>query len=406
MDAKTIATNNAPPKSAGRISKTIAYYVAFVALGLVAAALGPTLPGLAEHTQAHLSKISLLFTANAMGYLAGSLLGGRLYDRVPGHPVMAAMLMIMVAMMISVPLISLFWVLFTAFLILGLAQGALDVGGNTLLVWVHGDKVGPFMNGLHFFFGIGAFLSPIIIAQAVLRSGDIIWAYWALALPMLPVLAWLLRLPSPSLGDAPSNEPAEQANHRLVALIALFFFLHVGAEISFGGWIFTYAVAQDISSETLAAYLTSAFWGALTLGRLLAIPIAVRLRPSIVLRNSLVGCLLSMGIVLLWPKSLAAIWLGTLGMGLSIAAMFPTTVSLAERRMVITGQVTGWFFVGASLGGMSLPWMIGQLFESIGPQVAMSTIMAAMILALGVFAAIKWLTEGSRFSKRAGVLEN
>jgi FHS family Na+ dependent glucose MFS transporter 1 len=406
LDAKTTATNNAPPKSGGKISKTIAYYVAFVALGLVAAALGPTLPGLAEHTQTQLSRISLLFTANAMGYLAGSLLGGRLYDRVPGHPVMAAMLMIMVAMIVSVPLISLFWALFAAFLILGLAQGALDVGGNTLLVWVHGDKVGPFMNGLHFFFGIGAFLSPIIIAQAVLRTGDIIWAYWALALPMLPVLAWLLRLPSPSLGETPSSEPAEQVNHRLVALIALFFFLHVGAEISFGGWIFTYAVAQDISSETLAAYLTSAFWGALTLGRLLAIPIAVRLRPSIVLRNSLVGCLLSMGIVLLWPKSLAAIWLGTLGMGLSIAAMFPTTVSLAERRMVITGQVTGWFFVGASLGGMSLPWMIGQLFESIGPQVAMSTIMAAVILALGVFAAIKRLTEGSRFSKRAGVLEN
>jgi hypothetical protein len=34
---------------------------------------------------------------------------------------------------------------------LGMAEGALDVGGNTLLVWVHQEKVGPFMNGLHFF---------------------------------------------------------------------------------------------------------------------------------------------------------------------------------------------------------------------------------------------------------------
>ncbi len=52
----------------------------------------------------------------------------------------------------------------------------------------------------------------------------------------------------------------------------LFFFLYVGAEVGFGGWIFTYAVALDLGSETAAAYLTSAFWGALTFGRLLTIP--------------------------------------------------------------------------------------------------------------------------------------
>ena len=53
---------------------------------------------------------------------------------------------------------------------MGVAEGALDVGGNTLLIWVHRHKVGPFMNGLHFFFGAGAFLSPIIIAQTAVRS--------------------------------------------------------------------------------------------------------------------------------------------------------------------------------------------------------------------------------------------
>ena len=40
---------------------------------------------------------------------------------------------------------------------------------------------------------------------------------------------------------------------------------------------------------------------------------------------------------------------------LEVASIFPTTLSLAERHVTITGQVAGWFFVGASLGGMSLP---------------------------------------------------
>jgi hypothetical protein len=110
---------------------------------------------------------------------------------------MAMALIAMAAMMSLVPLMSLLWLLTGILLLLGMAEGVLDVGGNALLVWVHRDSVGPFMNALHFFFGIGAFLSPVIIAQAVLIRGDSSWGYWALALLIIPVAVWLLRLTSP-----------------------------------------------------------------------------------------------------------------------------------------------------------------------------------------------------------------
>jgi FHS family Na+ dependent glucose MFS transporter 1 len=179
-----------------------------------------------------------------------------------------------------------------------------------------------------------------------------------------------------------------RANPWLVILIALFFFLCVGAESSFGGWIYTYAVASGLSDKAVAAYLTSAFWGALTVGRLLAVALAMRLSPRSMLLIDLAGCLIGVGIVLAWPGSVAAIWLGTIGTGLSIASLFPTTISFAGSRMTITGQVTGWFFVGASLGSMSLPWLIGQLFESIGPRVTMLLIAADVMAAMGVFVAL------------------
>jgi FHS family Na+ dependent glucose MFS transporter 1 len=375
----------------GRISKTVGYYAAFVALGLVTASLGPTLPGLAENTRSQLGEISFLFTTRSLGYLLGSVLGGRLYDRRRGHPLMAAVLFVMAAMATLVPLIPLLWLLAVVLLILGMAEATVDVGGNTLLVWVHRHKVGPFMNGLHFFFGVGSFLSPIIIAQAVLIGGDIVWAYWALAVLILPAAVWLLRQPSPT---APATSPDDatgdlrQVNPLLVALIALFFFLYVGAEVGFGGWVFTYTVKLGLSHETAAAYLTSVFWGALTLGRLLAIPIAARIRPRSILLSDLAGCLASVGVILLWPNSLTALWLGAFGLGFAMASIFPTTISLAERRMAITGHVTSWFFVGASIGGMSLPWLIGQLFESIGPRAMMFAILVDLILAVGIFAAL------------------
>jgi FHS family Na+ dependent glucose MFS transporter 1 len=80
---------------------------------------------------------------------------------------MVAALAVMAAMAFVVPTLSLLSLLIVVLLVLGMAEGLLDVGGNTLLVWVHQPNVGPYMNALHFFFGLGAFFSPIIVAQAI-----------------------------------------------------------------------------------------------------------------------------------------------------------------------------------------------------------------------------------------------
>ncbi len=260
------------------------------------------------------------------------------------------------------------------------------MGGNTLMVWVHGKDVGPFMNALHFFFGIGAFLSPIIVAQAVIWSGDVTYAYWALAILILPVAFWMLRQPSPSPvieeGQQTSSAPA---NLTLVALICLFFFLYVSGESSMGGWVYTYATAMGLGDKVSAAYLTSGFWGALTIGRLLSIPLAARIKTSVLLWIDLAGVLVSLAVLVALPYSKVALWVGTMGTGLAMASVFPTMLALAGQRMAITGKVTGWFLVGASLGGMSTPWLIGQLFEPAGPRSAIWIISAAMVLAFGVY---------------------
>jgi len=71
-----------------------------------------------------------------------------------------------------------------------------------------------------------------------------------------------------------------------------------------------------------------------------------------------------------------------------MASIFPTTLTLAERRMTITGRVTGWFIVGASAGSMSLPWLVGQLFERTGPRAAMFVVFIALAAAALVIASI------------------
>jgi len=376
-----------------RLTQSVAYFTSFVALGIFAAALGPTLPGLAANTRTDLSSISILFSARSAGYLIGSFLGGRLYDRLPGHRVIAAGLGLMMVSLLATPVVSLLVLLAAVMLLGGIAEGAVDVGGNTLLVWVHRDKVGPFMNALHFFFGLGAFLAPIIIAQVVLMSGGITWAYWVLALLMLPPLIGIWSLPSPAPLISARDGKQTVTRPLLVAVIAVFCFVYVGAEVSFGGWIYTYAVATGLATQTTAAYLTSVFWGALTLGRLLAIPVAMRLSSRIILFSDLIGCLIGIGAILLWPSSEAVLWGGTFLVGFGMASVFPTMLSFAARRMTTTGTVTAWFLVGSSIGAMLMPWIIGQLFVPVGPQVVMLVIGIDLLLALGVFTALTLRTS-------------
>lgn len=379
------------------LNTTICYFAAFVALGLSHASLGPTLMGLAAQVGVGLVQISYGLSARAAGYLIGSVVGGRLYDRVKGHPVAATMLVLIAVGLTTLPMAPALAVLIVLLFAVGMAEGVLDVGVNTLIVWVHGRKVSPYMNALHFFFGLGAFVSPIIVAQAVASVGGLRTAYWVLAVLMLPVAAVIGRIPSPlptkpaarsadalAVGDAAPrrNDPL------LLFLLPLFFFLFVGVEGSFGNWIATYARATGLGNVTTAAYLTSAFWGALTLGRLLSVPIGVRFSPRQVLTLDLAGCLLSVAVLLAWPGARVATWVGTIGAGLCMASIFPTTLSLAERHLHITGTITSLFFVGGSFGGMVLPWIIGQLFERIGPSVTIGAVAVAVVLCTAVFGAI------------------
>ena len=231
----------------------LGYYAAIFALGLAAAVFGPTLPGLAQHTHTDLRTVSVLLTARAFGYLLGSMQSGRWYDHWPGPAVLAAGLLLMALTMVLTPFMSVLGALTAVLLALGVADGLVDVGSNTLLVWVYRDNVGPWMNGLPFFFGLGALLAPVVVAQAMAISGEMAGAYWALAGLMVPGAVWLCRLPSPPVPTGPPDGSAAQRNHVPVVLIALFTALYVGAEVGFGGWLFSYAVALNLSDAPGAA---------------------------------------------------------------------------------------------------------------------------------------------------------
>jgi FHS family Na+ dependent glucose MFS transporter 1 len=353
--ATTTLAHSLPKRTA-----TISYFLSILALGLFTALGGPALPTLADNTSSSLDQISLFFVLGSLGYLLGSFFGGRAYDRVPGHRVLALTLLVVAGTGTLIPVIGqLRWLLLTQF-ILGLAQGANDVGCNTLLLWLHGKGAGPYMNGLHFFFGVGTSIAPLVLAGFLSLTGDIRWAFWVCTVLCLPLAFWLWRLPEIQPPKAEDRPQGTSVGFLPVALLVLTFALAVGAEFGFGNWIYTYALGLGLGTTITSAYITSAFWGTFTLGRLQGIWISTRLRPLSILILDLLGCLVSLSLIILWPESQLVIWLGTIGTGLFMASIFPTLLVLVGEQLTVTGSLTGWMLVGGGMGGMFFPWLIGQ----------------------------------------------
>ena len=372
----------------GRLAASIAYFAALSVFGCVAAAWGPALPSLAGQMQTNLRTIGLIFTIIGFGFFVASSTAARIYDRVPGNPVMASSLFGMAALLSFVPLISEFWLLALLLLVLGFAQGLVVVGANTLLVWEHQDNVGPWMNGMNFFNGIGALLAPIIVAQVLVLSGDLTWAFRILAILVSLSAVFLLTVPSPTPYGSRKDAKHSQTNYRLVALVASLFLLYVGAERSFGNWLYTYSLAVFPLSATAAGYLTSAFWGAITIGRLVAIPVAARISPRKMLLVTFPGGLISLVVILAGSGSLLALWAGTISLGFFLASIFPNMISFLNNQMKISARITGILVSAAAIGGMTFPWVSGQLFERISPLATMMLVFGLILIATAVFFSI------------------
>jgi FHS family Na+ dependent glucose MFS transporter 1 len=190
------------PSQGSRLPHLFTYYGTLVAVGLMVGILGPLLGDLAQQTQSTLQGISLILAMRPLGYLGGTLLSGRLLDRHPGHPILAGAVALSAIALSLMPLAPALGILAVLVLVMGFAQGLMDVGSNTLIVWVFHDKVGPYLNGLHFCFGLGAFLGPMLVAQSLAITGHSAWTFWALALALLPLALAMLKVPSPAHTDA------------------------------------------------------------------------------------------------------------------------------------------------------------------------------------------------------------
>jgi FHS family Na+ dependent glucose MFS transporter 1 len=378
------------------LRQSIGYFLLFMCSGLDMSLIGPTLPALARQTGVSVGEMGLVFLLGAGGVSLGTLLGGWILDRAPGRLVLGSAQLVSGSLLLMVPHIGWYWPLLALFVAKGVAGGVVGTGANTLLQWVHAGKAGPFVNALHFFFGLGAFLSPFLLGLLISIGHPYSEAYTLLALFDLSIgAAVLLRLSSPKPpqiqhADSMGAAVARSYLTPIVVSAMLFLFFYVSAEITFGGWLYTYAVTLGLADAARAAYLTSLFWLAFTVGRLISIPVAVRFSPVHVLVAALIGGGGFLGLLVALPGVPEVLWLSAAGIGLSMAPMWPSGYNLAVQSLHLTARVGAVIMLGDSIGGMVLPGLTGLFMERAGAATMTKLVLASLAATAVAFAAIVW----------------
>jgi FHS family Na+ dependent glucose MFS transporter 1 len=154
----------------------------------------------------------------------------------------------------------------------------------------------------------------------------------------------------------------------MVIIAMLFLFFYVGSELTYGNWIYTYALTMKLADATQAAYLTSGFWLSFTIGRATSIIAAARFKAEQVLAGAFVGGLSVLTLALAAPQSINLLWGATIGIGFFMAPVWATGYNLAGQSIKLTATISSIIILGDSFGGVVLPWLTGLAIEHFGAQ--------------------------------------
>ncbi|MDD2533163.1 MAG: MFS transporter [Eubacteriales bacterium] len=371
----------------------IIIFVSFISLGLPDATLGAAWPAMYSSLHVSIAAAGVISFAVTIGTIVSSLASGVVLRRFgTGRVNQFSTLMTGISLVGFALSPSLVWMLVFS-IPLGLGAGSVDAGMNS---YVALHYKAHHMNWLHSFWGLGATLGPIIMAQILLISGDWRVGYWtiggvqlslaAILFISLPLWAKVDRLRTQkdpemtvevAIQDAPEAAAATEAYHHAnpnksalklrqtpgLLLALAMFLVYCGAEISMGLWGSSFLVQSLGLSVTAAGLWVSLYFAGITVGRFLSGFLALKWQTRTLMRA---GILISLGgaILLLLSGLLNVLALPAFVLiGLGFAPIFPGMIHETPRHFgtVHSQQIIGYQMAAAYVGITIFPPLIGPI---------------------------------------------
>lgn len=246
--------------------------------------------------------------------------------------------------------------------------------GNVLTVPAFGNPSPGVDNAFAFnlanvFFGLGAFFTPLAVAQLLQRTSFPV-ALGALgALSIIPaILAPGAELPpSAAAGEVPGLGVVLE--NVILWLCGLGLFFYGPLEASMAAWTTTILGDRGVPEKTAAAGL-SGFWLAFLAGRLAtALTLPKGYGAVLVFVLAVIAIVLLTGVVLSRTKS-ASLTL-VIALGFVLGPVFPTLISIllgSYPQEAAHGRAVGFFFAVGGIGWTAIPMLIGSYARKVGVQ--------------------------------------
>jgi FHS family glucose/mannose:H+ symporter-like MFS transporter len=344
-------------------SGTLLVHAAFVLTGVMTTLLGPMLPVFSSRWTLSDSQAGYLFTAQFATSILGVAISSVLVQRC-GYRLTLVFGLGFMAVGAGV-LAEASWIVgLVSVCIYGFGLGLTIPTANLLIAELHPDRRAAALNLLNFSWGIGAVGCPFVVAalQRSQRTSLLLFGM-TMSLALVAISLACIHLPADAKGNATKGSPSDKKiwKSRFVPILGALFFIYVGTESSIGGWVASYARRIDASSGTFWVLTPSFFWGALLLGRALA-PVMLRHVRETTLASAGLA-LASLGsFVLLIANAMALVVVGASLAGFGLASVFPINIAMlslwfGERA----SRIGGVMFALSSLGGATVPWLVGAL---------------------------------------------
>jgi MFS transporter, FHS family, glucose/mannose:H+ symporter len=361
--------------------------------GIVMALFGAVMPVLLDRLLLRLTDVGLVFLVTNGAMLAASVLVGPAMDRVGMKAPLALGALLVASALVAIAHAPTLGTLLAAAAALGFGGGTLNAGTNTLVADLHDDPAAKAsaLNVLGVFFGFGALLLPAGVGALVSRVGlaPLVGAAAALC-AVTAVATAALAFPAPKQAHGlPFAEAGRFLRTPLVPVLAALLFFQSGNEFLLAGYFSTFATGVLEMPVERASYLLAGYWASIMLSRLTLSRIVLRAGAHpVVLGGALVASGGAIAVATAHGSTQATA--GILLTGLALAGIFPTVLGLAAAAFPShSGTVFGMLFTVALTGGMTMPWLAGQLAAAAG-------LRTVFVLAAGSFLAVAALDAIAR----------
>lgn len=357
---------------------------AFFLLGAQQALYGPSFPQFRTKFALDVEQVSAVVSAQFLGAFLAIAASAFLLRLFGYRRTLVGGAAGVVAGLAGIALAGAWWQVVASALVAGLGFGLLNVSFNLILALTFRPNAAPALNILNAVFGVGAVAGPLLVAGFEPRLGV---PFGIMAGVALVLLVWVTRLEAP--------EPAVAQTGRapfawgLVALFVLLYFFYVSTEAGVASWQ-TEHLTPTLGATT-AAGLTALFWGAITVGRLIAAPLSAYIRPPAMVLGS--AALTVLFLVLAHHTPGAPVFYAAVG--LSLAPVFGSALAwLTDQFPDRAEQVTPIVIAAANLGPVLTAPLIGLVVSGNGEQAIPSALTVLAVLLLAVVATLFVRTRG------------